>query len=86
MIPALWTLPGLTRPVDVYGSKERFHSRPPSAWKSPVKLEIPTVPWKTLCVSHERPQALRPLAFTSDAKEQKQMNNSRTKAKAGIGA
>ncbi len=27
--------------------QKRFHSRPPSAWKSPVKLEIPTVPWKT---------------------------------------
>ena len=45
--PSLWTLPGLPRPVYGHGSKKRFHSRPPSACKSPVKLEIPTPPWKT---------------------------------------
>ena len=80
----LWTLPRLPRPVDSYGSKKRFHSRPPSAWKSPLKLEIPTVAWKTHGVSHERPQALLLLAFTPEAGRKRNTQEPRQKEAIGL--
>ena len=51
--PGLWTLPDLPRPVDAAREQEAARSRrPPAAWESPMKLEIPTGPWKALRAFH----------------------------------